>query len=114
MKQPLTITLDPRVHVSQAELDQQLDASKKVTSGLKASSDAYNAAAALRTALADRQKSLEKLAPSEPAGTGQSGHSTPNAEPAKPAKDAVDALQDLDKKIAESRKEIPSRPESVP
>jgi len=100
MKQPLTITLDPRVHVSQAELDQQLDASKKVTSGLKASSDAYNAAAALRTALADRQKSLEKLAPPEPAGTGQSGHSTPNAEPAKPGKDAVDALQDLDKKIA--------------
>ncbi len=99
MKQPLTITLDPRVHVSQAELDQQLDASKKVTSGLKASSDAYNAAAALRTALADRQKSLEKLAPPEPAGTGQSGHSTPNAELAKPGKDAVDALQDLDKKI---------------
>jgi photosystem II stability/assembly factor-like uncharacterized protein len=78
MKQPLTITLDPRVHVSQVELDQQLDASKRVTSGLKASSDAYNAAAALRVAIADREKAL-----------------VANAS----AKDAADAVTDLDKKI---------------
>ena len=89
MKQPLTITLDPRVHVSQAELDQQLDASKKVTSGLKASSDAYNAAAVLRVAIADRQKAL-----------------VANAS----AKDAADAVTDLDKKIADVQEGNPVAP----
>jgi photosystem II stability/assembly factor-like uncharacterized protein len=89
MKQALTITLDPRVHVSQAELDQQLDASKKVTSGLKASSDAYNAAAALRVAIADRQKAL-----------------VANAS----AKDAADAVTDLDKKIADVQEGNPVTP----
>jgi hypothetical protein len=89
MKQPLTITLDPRVHVSQAELDQQLDASKKVTSGLKASSDAYNAAAALRVAIADREKAL-----------------VANAS----AKDAADAVTDLDKKIADVQEGNPLAP----
>lgn len=89
MKQPLTITLDPRVHVSPAELDQQLDASKKVTSGLKASSDAYNAAAALRVAIADREKAL-----------------VANAS----AKDAADAVADLDKKIADIQEGTPHAP----
>ncbi len=89
MKQPLTITLDPRVHVSPAELDQQLDASKKVTSGLKASSDAYNAAAALRVAIADREKAL-----------------VANAS----AKDGADAVMDLDKKIADVQEGTPLEP----
>ncbi len=89
MKQPLTITLDPRVHVTQAELDQQLDASKKVTSGLKASSDAYNAAAVLRVAIADREKAL-----------------VANAS----AKGAADAVTDLDKKIADVQEGNPLAP----
>jgi photosystem II stability/assembly factor-like uncharacterized protein len=89
MKQPLTITLDPRVHVTQAELDQQLDASKKVISGLKASSDAYNAAAVLRVAIADREKALAANAS---------------------AKDAADAVTDLDKKIADVQEGNPLAP----
>jgi photosystem II stability/assembly factor-like uncharacterized protein len=89
MKQPLTITLDPRVHVSQAELDQQLGASKKVTSGLKASSDAFNAAAALRVAITDREKALAVNAS---------------------AKDAADAVTDLDKKIATLQEGNPFAP----
>jgi photosystem II stability/assembly factor-like uncharacterized protein len=78
MKQPLTITLDPRVNVSQSDLEQQLDAARRVTSGLESTYEAYNAAAALRAAIGDRQKAL--LA---------------NAS----AKDAVDAVKDLDSQI---------------
>jgi len=79
MKQPLTVTLDPRVHVSQAGLEQQLDAGRKIVAGLQASTDAFNAATALRTAVDDREKALSANAS---------------------AKDAADAVKDLGEKIA--------------
>jgi len=34
MKQPFTVTLDPRVHVSQADLQKQLDAGNRIDAGL--------------------------------------------------------------------------------
>jgi len=80
IRQPLTITLDPRVHVSQTDLEAQLEASKKITTALKASYDTYNQAAFLRTAISDRRKALMVNA---------------NAQ-----KDALDAAKDLDTKIA--------------
>ncbi|HXW54152.1 MAG TPA: hypothetical protein VEJ67_00285 [Candidatus Cybelea sp.] len=78
MKQPLTITLDPRVNVSQSDLEQQLDAARRVTAGLASTYEAYHTASALRAAISDRQKAL--LA---------------NAS----AKDAADAVKDLDSQI---------------
>jgi hypothetical protein len=82
LKQPLTITLDPRVHVSQDDLEQQLDAAKKITAGLQQSNDAYNAAAALQTALAEREKSLDKVAASAGGATSSgtaAGHVAPKS-----------------------------------
>jgi photosystem II stability/assembly factor-like uncharacterized protein len=58
MNQPLTVTLDPRVNVSQSDLERQLDAARRISSGLESSYEAYNAAAALRAAITDRQKAL--------------------------------------------------------
>ena len=102
MRQPLTVALDPRVHVSEADLELQLDASKRITAGMQASRDTFNAAAALRAALAERQKGIEKLAaaaPPEPSVSGQPGHGAPKAAAGEGGKDAADALKDLDRKI---------------
>jgi hypothetical protein len=76
------VTLDPRIHVSQTALVRQLSAAKKVSAGLKSSNDGYHAAAALRSALADRQKSLDALVKNSPQ-----------------AKEASDAVKDLDSKF---------------
>jgi photosystem II stability/assembly factor-like uncharacterized protein len=103
MRQPLTIVLDPRVHVSQAELEQQLAASKRITAGLQASHDAFTSAAALRAAVLEREKSLEKLAAatSESSAGSQPGHlAPPKAASGETGKDALDALNGLFKKIA--------------
>jgi photosystem II stability/assembly factor-like uncharacterized protein len=78
MRQPLTVTLDPRVHVPQADLVEQVNEEKRIASGMAASFDAYQAADSLLVALADRQKSLAA-----------------NAD----AKDANDAMKDLAAKI---------------
>src|SRR5580658_96809 len=59
MKQPFTITLDPRVHVSQPELVKQLDAVNRIDAGLESSYQAYSAIAPIREAIAARQKNLE-------------------------------------------------------
>jgi photosystem II stability/assembly factor-like uncharacterized protein len=102
VKQPLTVTLDPRVHVSQADLELQLDASKRITAGLQSSHDAFNAAAALRVALAERQKSLEKqtAGAAESSGSSQPGHvAPPKTASSEPGKDAADTLKDFEKKI---------------
>ena len=100
MKQPLTVTLDPRVHVSQADLEQQLDAAQRITAALKSSYDAYNAAAALRKTVAEREKSLQKLAESQAPGSGSAGHSAANSAAANGGNNAVEALAALDEKIA--------------
>jgi photosystem II stability/assembly factor-like uncharacterized protein len=57
-RQPLTIELDPRLHVSQADLVEQLDLAQQTTRGMKASYDSYLQVAALRKDLAERQKVL--------------------------------------------------------
>ncbi len=102
-KQPLTITLDPRVHISQADLEQQLAASQRVSAGLQASHDAFNAAAALHTALAERQKSLQKLLASSNESAQSSGatagHVTPKNGAIEAGKDAAVALKELESKI---------------
>ena len=89
MKQPLIVTMDPRVHVSQAELDDQFNAAMRITAGLKASTDGYHSAAPLRAAIADREKTLGDNAQS---------------------KDALDALKDLDHKVAAIQEGSPRAP----
>jgi len=76
-KQPLTVTLDPRVQVSQSDLEQQSEAAMAIGASLAASYEAYEAAGALREAVTGRQKSLAE-----------------NAQ----AKDASDAAKELDAK----------------
>jgi photosystem II stability/assembly factor-like uncharacterized protein len=113
MKQPLTITLDPRVHVSQADLEAQLLAAKRIDSGLAASSKAFQSITNLRAAIADRLKTLgvpleEKPASrfSEQSGAPKEKSSEEKAQEEKAAaanpqsKASADALRDLDKKAA--------------
>jgi photosystem II stability/assembly factor-like uncharacterized protein len=99
LTQPLTITLDPRVHVSHADLEQQLEAAKRITAGLQSSYDAFNSAAEVRAAVAEREKGLEKSAG---ALSTDAGHAPPNAAGEKPGpgKDAIGALQSFDEKVA--------------
>ena len=59
-RQPLTVELDPRVHVSPADLADQLDLAQRVTRGMKASSDAYQQVANLRKVLTERTDALKK------------------------------------------------------
>jgi hypothetical protein len=59
MKQPFTITLDPRVHVSQVDLVKQLDALNRIGAGLESSYQAYLTIVPIREAITARQKSLE-------------------------------------------------------
>jgi photosystem II stability/assembly factor-like uncharacterized protein len=79
-KQSLTVTLDPRVRVSQGDLVQQLGTAQNVSAQMDASYDGYEQVTALRDAIADRQKAL---------ASNQS------------AKDAKDALNTLDGQAAE-------------
>jgi photosystem II stability/assembly factor-like uncharacterized protein len=79
-RQPLTVTLDPRVHVSQSDLVLQLDTEKNVSAQMAASYDGYEQVRALRAAIAERQKSL---------GTDAA------------KKDAADALKALDDQAAD-------------
>jgi photosystem II stability/assembly factor-like uncharacterized protein len=114
VKQPLTITLDPRVHVSQADLEEQLSASKRITAGLAASYDAFNEAATLRTVLAEREKSLDKAAGSSgeagQSGGAAPGHVAPKNGPSEAGQDAVDALKELETKIEEVQQGNPREP----
>jgi photosystem II stability/assembly factor-like uncharacterized protein len=78
-KQTLHVTMDPRVRASQYDLAQQLHLLQRMTSGMSASYDAFNALSPLQDALAGRQKSLKA-----------------NAQ----AKDAAKAADDFEKKFA--------------
>jgi photosystem II stability/assembly factor-like uncharacterized protein len=78
-RQELTVVLDPRVHVPPADLVQQLDTEKSISAQMAATSDGYYQVAALRAAIADRQKAL--------AGKPE-------------AKEAADAAKALDDKAA--------------
>jgi photosystem II stability/assembly factor-like uncharacterized protein len=79
-RQPLVVNLDPRVRVSQADLEAQLDLAQKVSALMATSFSAYNEVVSLRMALAERQNSL--------VGNSQ-------------AKDAVDAATALKKELGE-------------
>ena len=78
-KQPLAVTIDPRVHVSQSDLVQQLNTEKNISAQMAASFDGSEQGTALRAAIAERQKSLASNAV---------------------AKDAADTLKSLDEKVA--------------
>jgi photosystem II stability/assembly factor-like uncharacterized protein len=89
-RQPLTVTLDPRVHVSQADLALQLDAERSIAAQMAASYDASAQTRALRAAIAEPQKSLVPD-PAKP-------------DPAKPdpaKKEVADALKALDDQAAD-------------
>jgi photosystem II stability/assembly factor-like uncharacterized protein len=78
-RQPLTVVSDPRVHVTQAEFEQQLDLALKSVEAMKAAYDGHDQIAGVRLALADRMDTLS------------SGAKTTAA---------LDALKDLDRKSA--------------
>ncbi len=82
LTQPLTITLDPRIRASQADLVRQFEAANRVSAGLKSSYDAYNAIAVFRATLADRRKTLDASLKENPE-----------------MKEAADAAKDMDTKI---------------
>jgi photosystem II stability/assembly factor-like uncharacterized protein len=82
VKQPFTITLDPRVHVSQSDLEAQLTAGKRIDSGLAASAKAFGEITNLRNAIADRLKTLGPV-PEDKAATENDKDKDKNAEAAK-------------------------------
>jgi photosystem II stability/assembly factor-like uncharacterized protein len=113
MKQPLTVTLDPRVHVSQVDLEAQLLAAKRIDSGLAASTKAFQSITNLRAAIADRLKTLgvasdkdarARFGEESAQGKEKSAEEKSQEEKAvaanPQAKASADALNDLDKKAA--------------
>ena len=77
-RQPLTVTLDPRLRVAPEDLSTQLELAGSIGEMMRTSFDAYNYVTATRAALAERLKTL-------------------SANPA--AKDAADAAAALDKEL---------------
>jgi photosystem II stability/assembly factor-like uncharacterized protein len=59
-RQPLVVTLDPRVRATQADLEAQLDLAKRISDWMRTSYGAYNEAASLEAALVQRRKSLSE------------------------------------------------------
>jgi len=84
-KQPLTVEMDTRVKVTQAELQQQLEFAQKVDSLVTQSFDFHQQAAKFQSQVADRQAALEK-----------------NDQ----AKAALQALKDFDAKVMKIKGEI--------
>jgi photosystem II stability/assembly factor-like uncharacterized protein len=56
-KQQLNVTEDPRVHVTQRDLEDQLALAQRAIRGLDVTTDAFNAARPLRDAVIEREKS---------------------------------------------------------
>ena len=73
-----TVTIDPRIKVSQADLVEEFDLKRKLTDAMSSSYSGFNEMAALRKTLDERQKELSKN---------------------QQAKDANDALQNLIKDV---------------
>ena len=82
LRQPLTVSLDPRVHVPPSDLVQQLDAEKNIAAQMSATYDGYEQVHALQETIAERQKSL-------------------GADATAAKKDAADALKTLSDQAAE-------------
>jgi photosystem II stability/assembly factor-like uncharacterized protein len=89
-RQPLTVTLDPRVQASQSDLVKQLDVETSISDQMATSYNAYDQVQALRTAIADRQKAL---------GIDPTKTDSAKTDPAK--KEAADALKALDDQAAD-------------
>jgi hypothetical protein len=60
LRQSLTLELDPRVHASPADLLDQLDLAKRISRGMKASSDGFYQVAGLRKAVTERTDALKQ------------------------------------------------------
>ena len=73
-----TVTMDPRIKVSQADLIEEFDLKRKLTDAMSATYNGFNEVSALRKTLSERQKDLSR-----------------NSQ----AKDANDALQSLIKDV---------------
>ena len=84
-RQPLHVSLDPRVHVPPSDLVQQLDTEQNISAQMSATYDGYEQVHALQEAIAERQKSL----------------GTDATDPAASKKDAADALKALVDQVAE-------------
>jgi len=56
VQQQVTVTLDPRVHATQADLEAQLAVARRLLSGIKLSYDEYQAQAVLASALEEAKK----------------------------------------------------------
>ena len=61
LEQPLTIELDPRLHVSKEDLEEQLRLEQRIGRGMATSYRAYYDVAALRKALTERKKQQKSL-----------------------------------------------------
>jgi hypothetical protein len=57
-RQDFTVTLDPRVHATQPDLEDQFAWARKAVGGMSASSIVFRQIVALRAAIEDRQKAL--------------------------------------------------------
>lgn len=62
-RQPLTVTLDPRVHVSQPDLQQQLDSEKNISAQMQVTYTGYKYLKALRGSIGERLQSLKDAQP---------------------------------------------------
>src|SRR5208282_5282457 len=60
-RENLTVSLDPRLRVSNADLQQQLDVEQQIARGMSASFHAYKDVAALRKVLSDYKKDADAL-----------------------------------------------------
>ena len=79
-RQPLTVTLDPRVRTSQADLVQQLQTEKSISAQMAITYEGYQRLEAMRHAVAERQKAV----------AGDAGK-----------KDLADALKSLDEQLSD-------------
>jgi len=78
LTQPLVVTRDPRVHVSQTDLEQQFETAMRIAAGLKSSYEEFGKVAALHKEITERKKNLES-----------------NAQ----AKDAADAVKEAETQV---------------
>ncbi|MBV9926074.1 MAG: hypothetical protein JOZ96_13735 [Acidobacteria bacterium] len=87
-RQPLAVSLDPRVRVAPADLSAQFELAEEISAMMRATYESYDAVASLRAGLAERVRKL-------------------SADPR--AKDALDAAAALDKEL-EAVADGPSEP----
>jgi hypothetical protein len=113
LRQNLTIVPDPRVHIAPSDYVAQFSAAKRADSGLRSSYATFQAVAALRKSVSEREQTLDAMlkpgakTPSALAAKVTAGHNQPSdshgsSESPDPAvKLAAESLKSLDAKIAE-------------